>query len=386
MKHSSKAKRPDKPRPDFPLFPHQRGYWAKKVRGKLCYFGKWTEDPKGEAALNLWLEQKDYLLVGRKPRTPDDGCTVHALCNAFMAAKEQQRDAGELSPRTYGDYHKTCTRLLSAFGRDRLVDDLQPDEFNDLRAKWAKLWGVRALSREVQQTRTIFKFGYDSHLLNSPVRFGPQFKQPSKKAKRAAKQANGDKMLQADELRLILAEASQPMHAMILLGLNCGFGNYDCGALPQSAVDLKAGWIDYPRHKTAIERRCPLWPETIESLREAIEQRPKPTDPADAGLCFITRYGNRWGHSDKADSPVSKQFRKLLDDLGLHRRGIGFYTLRHVFQTIAGDSRDPDAVRAIMGHVDSSMSGEYREGIPDARLRDCVNVVRRWLFPRKGAK
>src|SRR5690606_4907289 len=150
------------------------------------------DDPKGEAALDLWLDQKDYLLAGRKPRTPDDGCTVSDLCNAFMLAKEQQRDAGELSPRTYEDYHKTCTRLLTAFGRQRLVADLQPDEFNELRAKWAKAWGVRALSREVQQARTVFKFGYDSHLIDSPVRFGPQFRQPSKKLKRAAKQATGE--------------------------------------------------------------------------------------------------------------------------------------------------------------------------------------------------
>lgn len=46
-----------KPREDFPLFPHATGRWAKKVRGKFHYFGKVTEDPKGKAALVLWLDQ-----------------------------------------------------------------------------------------------------------------------------------------------------------------------------------------------------------------------------------------------------------------------------------------------------------------------------------------
>lgn len=40
---------PEKPRSDFPLHSHPCGKWAKKVRGKRYYFGRW-DDPEGALA------------------------------------------------------------------------------------------------------------------------------------------------------------------------------------------------------------------------------------------------------------------------------------------------------------------------------------------------
>jgi hypothetical protein len=45
-------KKPAKPRPDFPLFPHATRRWARKIRGKLHCFGPW-DDPDG--ALQKYL-------------------------------------------------------------------------------------------------------------------------------------------------------------------------------------------------------------------------------------------------------------------------------------------------------------------------------------------
>jgi integrase len=80
--------------------------------------------------------------------------------------------------------------------------------------------------------------------------------------------------------------------------------------------------------------------------------------------------------------PLGQRFRNLLKALKLNRRkGMGFYTLRHNFETIGGECRDQVAVDACMGHVDETMSGRYRERISDERLRAVVDTVRVWLWP-----
>lgn len=395
---SLRRRKPTKPQPDFPLFPHASGHWCRKIKGRFHYFGKWRDDPRGEAALELWLEQKDYLLAGRTPPSTPDGLTVGDLCNCFLTAKERQRDAGDIRPKTFAEYYATCRLVVDAFGKTRLAADVRAEDFEALRASLSKRLGVHGLSREVQQVRSLFKYGFDAGLMERPARFGPTFKRPSKRIMRAHRQKSGPRMFGAPEIRKLLENAEQPLKAMIMLGINCGFGNTDCGTLPKRAVDLVNGWIDYPRPKTAVERRCPLWPETIAAVKEAVARRPKAQLEEHDELVFITSRGQPWA-KDTPDNPVSKEFRKLLDRIDaaavkqantrksqqpprLHRPGLGFYALRHTFETIAGESRDQVAIDFIMGHADASMAGLYREWISDERLRGVVDVVRQWLFPK----
>lgn len=370
-----------KPHKDFPLFPHAAGYWAKKIRGKLRYFGKIASDPKGDAALALWLEQKDALLAGRTPRPKHEGLTLEDLCDTFMTAKDNLLAAGELSKRTYDEYKETCKRLGDQFGFARFVDDLTPADFEKLRASIAKQWGPVRLGNEIQRVRSIFKFGFESGLIERPLRFGPGFKRPSAKTLRIERAKKGLRMFEAADLQTIIKAAGVQLRAMVYLAANCGYGNGDIGHLPLSALDLQGGWICFPRPKTGVPRRCPLWPETVAAVKAAIAERPQPKDEAHRGLVFITKYGKSW-HKETPDNPISKEFRKLLNELKLHRPGLGFYSMRHGFETIGGEAKDQVAVNAIMGHVPHSgdMASIYRERISDERLVAVVNHVRGWLL------
>ena len=104
---------------------------------------------------------------------------------------------------------------------------------------------------------------------------------------------------------------------------------------------------------------------------------------------FITRQGRPWTPKAKTgDSPISKKTTKLLKDLKIHRPGLGFYALRHTFETIAGESKDQAAVDYIMGHAPhaNDMSAVYRERMTNRRLFQVAKYVRRWLRRKSSPK
>jgi integrase len=257
---AGKPAKPSKPYPDFPLFAHATGRWAKKIRGQMVYFGPWA-DP--DAALNKYLSAKDALHAGRKPREVSAGVTIKELCNRFLNAKQALVDSGELTKRSWQDYKAACDLIVSRFGKSRLVADLDPEDFSALRTKLAVKWGPVTLGNVIQRMRVVFKFAWDDGLIDRPVRYGQGFKRPSRKVVRIDRAKKGPKLFTADEVRRLIDAAGPAMKAMILLGINGGLGNADCGHLPRSAVDLGAGIIDFPRPKTGIARRVPLWPRTL---------------------------------------------------------------------------------------------------------------------------
>jgi integrase len=334
--------------------------------------------------LELYKAQADALHAGLTPRVKCDGLTIKDLCNRFLTAKLRKQESGEIAARTFSEYRGTTYRLVATFGKDRLVSDLAAEDFERLRADIAKTWGPVRLGNEIQRVRTLFKYGFEAGLLDQPTRFGTEFKKPSKSVLRKHRAQNGHRMFEAAEIRALLDQAGPQLRAMILLGINCGFGNSDVASLTKSVLDLERGWVAYPRPKTGIPRRCRLWPETVEALRAAIADRPTPKDATDNDLVFVTKYGHRWvraqGERRLPIDSVGPEFGKLLRHLNLRRPGIGFYALRHTFRTVADATLDFPAVRLIMGHTDSSIDAAYMEGIEDSRLAAVAEHVRAWIF------
>ena len=377
--------KPKKPYPEFPLYAHASRRWAKTIRGITRYFGPW-DDP--QAALDKYLRERDDLYAGREPRQQDtNGLTVKELVNRFLYAKELELHDGKIEQRTWDDYDDICGRLLGFFKHNPYVTDIQPEDFRKLavylRKGKRRQAGASTQYNNITRARVVFNFAWDDRLIPAPVNYGKGFRKPSSKELRAARNKKPRKDFRAKEIRALIDAAHPQMKAMILLGINCGLGNTDCAKLHRQALKLKRGWLVFPRPKTEVPRRCPLWQETIDAVKAVLRHRKEPKDAAFANLVFLTRLGAPWtSKCKKGDSPITKEMAKLLKKLHLERLGRNFYGLRHTFQTIGEETNDLIAVDFIMGHTPKSddMRSVYREKMKKRRLLRVTAHVHKWLF------
>lgn len=392
--------RPSKPYLSFPLTAHNNGQWCKKIRGKVHFFGTW-EDP--QAALDRYLHVAEDLHGGRQPRIATDTVTIKDICNHFLSHQLQKQQAGEISARWFEDCRRVIEHFARFFGSQRPAVELRPADFARYRQQLSSKGlaghgglGVHAMTRTLTIVRGMLKYAYENELLDRPLRYGTALARPSTRVRRKQQRKscleNGKRFFAPDEARTLVENAALPLRAMILLGLNGGFGNSDCAQLPTSAVDLQNAVVEFDRPKTGIQRVVPLWPETTAALRAVAAHRPTPADDDAQGLVFLTTFGRPWlrecVHRDEAGTitkvipvdAVGQEFDKLLRKLDLKRKGLGFYALRHTFRTWADEMNDQHAIHRIMGHAVPGMSGIYVQEIGLDRLRAVVAHVRQKLF------
>jgi integrase len=401
-KDSPKARKPL--RTSDKLTPRRSdGRWCKHYKDIHGNWKWWYGRGSEQEALDEWNRVKVDLLAGREPdplpSSPDAVVTMARLVNEFLHHKKQRVESGELVALTWQQYKHVGEMLVKSqdgstgyFDRDLPAAKVRPEHFQELRARLARKYGPVALGTRIQIVRMIFKYGRKKGLLTKDIDYGDEFNRPSKKALRTARNERGNQCFESQQIKALLAKAEPHMKAMILLAINGGLGNTDLAMLTEEPFDLNNGWLNYPRRKTQVFRRIPLWPETVKAVREAIKARRPAKDPADAELLFIGKLGSSY-MSDTGGHRIAHEFEDLCEDAGV--TGRAFYDLRRSFATIADNlSRDKDGVKAIMGHVPESedMLDLYRQGFFDERLRSVVEHVHGWLFARaskgrsRGAK
>ena len=389
-----KIAKPKKPYAEFPLFAHQSKQWAKKIKGRMWYFGTW-DNPT--AALEKYNAEVHEIQAGRDPRrtrghVSSGELSVYDMCNLYLARQQQRAKSGTVSSRHFSDCLRSCKLVTDHFGKFQSAAALKVADFQSFRASFPDTWGPTKVSNEISRIRSAFKWAADSELIPAMPNCGPDFRRPTKTVGRRDQQqrqaVRGGKLdFTAAEIRKLLKASSGWLHACILLGINGGMGNADCGRLSTTFLDLESGWYDLPRHKTGVDRRFQLWAETITAIRAAMSQRPIAKNDAHDKLCFITKHRTPvWWESTSEKGvtsfrdSITRAFTALCTTCDVARSQRGFYSLRRTFETVAGGSKDQVAVDVVMGHSDASMAAVYRQGIDDQRLIDVGQHVHKWLF------
>lgn len=381
---------PAKPYDGFPLFAHASGQWAKKIRGRLHYFGVWGDH---HAALTRYLTEKDDLEAGRQPQRSAKGTTdtltIQQMVFLFLEDRKLRVESGEIEETTWKDYERYGDRMIRVFGPNTPVECLTPDDFKRYRADLQKTHKtLESLKGDITKSKVFFNWagpgvngqGY----LDRLPRFGTAMKVPALSALLRERQERGTRVLAAEQIRALLAEAKIKLKAMILLGINCGYGNTDCAKLTRGAVDLEGGWVTFPRPKTAVARRSPLWPETVAALRTVLASRKSPRESADANRFFVTKYSQAF-----RPCAIGFEFEKLAEKVGMTRKEADFYDLRRTCASIGVQINDDDAVRTILGHKRQAtdMLGVYnRLAVSDARLQAVSDHIHAWLYPKPALK
>jgi site-specific recombinase XerD len=137
---------------------------------------------------------------------------------------------------------------------------------------------------------------------------------------------------------------------------------YNAGARVSEAVSLRIGDIDWYNKSVRImgkgnkERRCPLWPETIERLRRLAADR-----SADARL-FLNRRGEpltRYGVHTMVERYVTKIGPSAPS---LRSKRISPHVIRHTTAThLLQAGVDINTIRAWLGHVSLDTTSIYAE-------------------------
>ncbi|MEC8554070.1 MAG: hypothetical protein VXZ82_03595 [Planctomycetota bacterium] len=130
------------------------------------------------------------------------------------------------------------------------------------------------MGNEVTRVKTAFEWCYENRVIKEPVYFGSEFREPPRKAVRRHRRESGKKLFTAEDIWKLLDEAGLHLRAMILLGINCGYGPHDCATLPLSAVDPRRAWIVLGQKQRSTEyvrygqRQLTRWQQVPLAVRD----------------------------------------------------------------------------------------------------------------------
>ena len=339
----------------FPLTLHKTGQYCKKVKGKMYYFGK-----DKQLALERYLEQASLLHNNRSSiiKKKSSDMTIGTLSELYLNQQMLKVQAGEITARHNADQKNCLNKFVNSIGRFVKVRDISTLDLQKYKRLIKKSYSAQRLNLNISVMKAMFHWAKKNEILD----FIPNIDIISRENVEHKQRF----VFSSVQIKKLLDLADVQMKAMIWLGLNCGFGCTDCSQLKWSDIDFENSRVILARGKTGIMRDLPLWPETIEAIKNV---------PRKAGnLIFYTKHGRPMisekhiimESTEKYSSinMVTTRFSRLIKKAEIKvSKGTGFYSLRRAAATMAARSGDPFAVQRLLGHADLKMATRYVQDV-----------------------
>ncbi len=168
------------------------------------------------------------------------------------------------------------------------------------------------------------------------------------------------------------------MRVILELTINCGLNAVDCERIGWSNLrfDGPTPYMDLPRRKTehstgtAIERRTPLLPQVVESLKSW-----RAAEPSRDGLVFRTSQG-----TPMRKDRICRATRHLCDEAGLGG-DFTFKHLRNVGSSLVSDHDLPEEkIQRFLGHHATTISARYKGAKKPEYLQPIVDLIGQYYF------
>jgi integrase len=253
-------------------------FLAEMVRAELVSTGKMPETVRQHMPAQEVEELERAARVLRQERIETDK-TVGGQVKRFLEDELVRVRAGQLSAKKYSEKE----HLLGVF-----VEHLTPDkEVKEINEEAVRRWALHCQGRMKAaggtwgkyRAQDAFRYGKEFITWAAEYKLCPLPANIHRRFRFEEEVADLDKKRHTpEEFARMIERADGKLRLFILLAANCGFTQVDISDLKQGEVNWVAGTITRRRSKT--KRRAstpvvtwPLWPETIELLRQYNSQQ-----------------------------------------------------------------------------------------------------------------
>lgn len=228
-------------------------------------------------ARELW---RDRLAVMQRKAAPEDE-SLHAHVQKYLKQKENDAKADQVSAGRCYALKLHLTYFEDWLGKNTSVKEIDGEVLVKFRShlleKTAKKWTKTTASHYMTTVKSFVRWLWQSNAIPTL----PRILDGKTKALEITKSRPRVVTFTKEEIKNLLADASDRTKLYILLMLNCGMTQKDISDLLVSEVDWAEGRIIRKRSKTADCENVPivnykLWPETFRLLQQ--ERTPKSKD------------------------------------------------------------------------------------------------------------